>query len=160
MTSNLSEIEECFRTHRSSLLGFCRRMLGSQAQAEDVVQEIFLQACASDQPLVLPAWLYRSARHRCIDLHRKRGVWEKIKSLVAQPTANGSFDSEVIDRDLGWRVLRRLPEKMRAALLLKSYAGFSYQEIGDILELTPGSVGVLLSRARRRACEIMEKESL
>ncbi len=152
------DIEELFRTHRERLTGFCSKFLGSRQAAEDVVQDVFLEACSKPNTPITLAWLCACARNRCIDLHRRRGLWDKLKTCLVSPQSKPSFEKHLVERELGWNLLSALPEKMRTSLVLRAYMGMSYQEISEVLEITPESVGVLLSRARKRAGELMQQE--
>ena len=158
MKPNTEDIEIAFDEHRVKLLGFCHRLLGNRQAAEDVVQDVFVQVCKAGKSPIEQAWLYQVARNRCVDLLRRGSVWKRIKERVITQKTINSFDDEVVDRSVGWKVLKALPEKMRIALVLRSYVGLDYDQLATVLEIQPASVGVLLSRARKRASQIIEKE--
>ena len=85
--------EVLFRRYQPRLLAFCRHMLGSSEDAEDVLQEAFVSAhraiLADDRPIAARAWLYLIARNRCLDhLRRPRG-------------ADGHDSMDVFERDGG-----------------------------------------------------------
>ena len=65
----------------------------------------------------------------------------------------------VVENDLGVRVLQGLSPKLRSLLLPKTYAGFSYEELARIYETTPEAVGVMLSRARKKARVAWKEET-
>jgi len=69
------------------------------------------------------------------------------------------FEKELVDNDLGFKVLQGLSPKLRSLLLLKTYAGFSYEELAGIYETTPEAIGVMLSRARKKARVAWKKET-
>ncbi len=152
------DIENSFRTHRPQLVGFCVRMLGDRPLAEDIVQDVFLKACAQANEEPSAAWLYQCARNRCIDHHRRRGKWSRLKALLGRDHRQEGFESELLDKEVGWKILCSLPEKMRAILVLRAYVGLGYSELAEVFDMTTSSVGVLLSRARQKACTLMEKE--
>ncbi|MGH9456105.1 MAG: RNA polymerase sigma factor [Thermoanaerobaculia bacterium] len=144
-------IRELFDSVGPPLLRYLRRMTGSLAEAEEIVQDTFLKLhCRIEQgdpDLTNPrAWLFRVATNRARDLERERRIraredaqWSQLKIV--------DFESHVEHRQLTRRVLGRLPRRMRQVLLLWS-EGFSYREIADITGIEPGYVGVLLQRAR------------
>ena len=68
---NDAAFEVVFGRYRSRLLGFCRHMLGSKEDAEDVLQEVFANAynaiLADQREINVRPWLYRIARNRCLN---------------------------------------------------------------------------------------------
>lgn len=158
MTPKQTDISESFASHREKLLGFCWRLIGNQQAAEDVTQDVFLKACSLPEKDFNTAWLYRCARNRCIDHLRRRSRWNRLKSFLSFQTQETGVDEILVNKRASLRVLGALPEKMRTALLLRSYSGLDYQTLAEILEIKESSVKVLLSRARKKACELMEEE--
>lgn len=156
MESVAESLEHQYRTHQNALQGFCFRMLGDAQVAQDVTQEVFLAAC--EQGLVEKGWLFTTARNRCIDRLRRRSIWQRVRETLVHSTGLGAtMEEQVVDRDLGWRVLRRLSPKMRSLLLLKAYGGLSYKELAELFETTPSAIGVMLTRARKKALKEMKK---
>lgn len=159
MKPNQADIEASFRSHHPKVLGYCVRMVGNRQTAEELVQDVFVAACSSAKDSeITKAWLFRCARNRCIDHLRRRGIWGRIKCLLTRDSIHEGVDEQVIERSVGLNILRKLPEKMRTALVLRSYAGLDYRELAEILEIQEASVKVLLSRARKRACEMWSEE--
>ena len=151
-------IEQNYEAHRERLVGFCLRMLGDRAQAEDLAQDVFVKSLEEGKSDV--GWLFTCARNRCLDKLRRRGVWSKISDVLSRGVSWVSgFESEVVETDLGVRVLQGLSPKLRSLLLLKTYAGFSYEELAGIYETTPEAIGVMLSRARKKARVAWKKET-
>lgn len=149
--------EEAYRDHEERLQSFCFRLIGDREAARDITQDVFLVAHQTGQ--FEAPWLFACARHRCTDHLRRRGVWRRLRESVARAVPwPKRFEDEIVDRDLGWSVLRRMPEKARSLLLLRAYAGLSYEELAEVLQTTPEAVGVMLHRARRRAALMMSKE--
>lgn len=148
-------IEDQFQEHEPRLRGFCRRLIGDSEAARDITQDVFLQACHSQRQDA--AWLYVCARSRCIDYLRRRSLWKRfLDSLTPLTTGGSTFEDELADRDLGWSILRRLPEKQRSLLLLRAYAGLDYEELARLFETSPQAIGVMLHRARKRASQLLE----
>lgn len=155
MESVANSLEELYREHQESLLGFCFRLLGDRQTAEDVTQEVFVAAC--ERGAVETGWLFTCARSRCIDRLRRRSVWQRVRAALERPKA-GRFEDQVADQDLGWSLMRKLNVKMRSLLLLRAYAGMSYEELAEVFETTPASIGVMLSRARKKLMKEMEQQ--
>ena len=135
------------------------RVMGSRAEAEDVVQEAFLRAWlkAPDwQPAEtggakFSTWFYRVVMNLCIDRKRKPGTAPlEAAGEIPDPGADGF--AHVAAGETRQRVaaaLEQLPERQRAALTLCHYEGMSNIEAAEILDLSVGAVESLLVRARR-----------
>src|SRR5947209_20050289 len=75
--------EALVQRYQSRLLAFCRHMLGSTEDAEDVLQEVFAAAynaiCADERAINARPWLYRIARNRCLNhLRRPRSEERRV----------------------------------------------------------------------------------
>jgi len=142
--------EEAFRVihdrYRQRLHAYSRQMLaGSIADAEDVVQEIFVRAYgglrSSDRELALRAWLYRIAHNRCIDEVRRPHpiATEAIEELTATPGCDPV--ARVEQRDVLRRLIadvRRLPEQQRSALLMRELGGVTSLRGARVLDCGAG----------------------
>jgi RNA polymerase sigma factor (sigma-70 family) len=152
--------------YRPRLLAFCRNMMRSSEDAEDVLQEVFVNAYramrADDRPIQAKAWLYRIARNRCLN-ELRRNTAATVESMDVFET-NEPTAIETVERreHLGEIVVdvKRLPEQQRAALLLREMEGLPYQAIADVLETTVPSVKSLLVRARMGLAEAAEARTL
>lgn len=71
----------------------------------------------------------------------------------------GRFEQQVADREIVDRVLKRLPEKYRACLLLYEHEGFSCAEIAEFLSVSPSAVKMRLMRARERFIALYKEET-
>lgn len=148
-------IERQVREHEARLQSFCYRLVGDREVARDITQHVFLQALEAGKSD--PAWLFVCARSRAIDHLRRRSLWRKfVESLPYDTSSSSSFEKAWAERDLGWSVMRQLPEKQRSLLLLRAYADLDYEQLAKIFDTTPQSIGVMLHRARKRAAQILE----
>jgi RNA polymerase sigma factor (sigma-70 family) len=140
--------------YRPRLLAFCRNMMRSSEDAEDVLQEVFVNAYramrADDRPIQAKAWLYRIARNRCLN-ELRRNTAASVESMdvfeTNEPTASETIERREHIEEIVTDV-KRLPEQQRAALLLREMEGLPYQQIAAVLETTVPSVKSLLVRAR------------
>ena len=151
--------------YRGPLLAFCRHMLRSREDAEDALQEVFTSAHralrADDRPVALRPWLYRVARNRCLNQMRRREHLG-MDSMDEFVRVGGEAD-EAVERRESLRELvedlRALPERQRAAILMREVGGLGWVEIGQALDATIPSVKSLLVRARVNLAEArMERE--
>jgi RNA polymerase sigma factor (sigma-70 family) len=142
--------------YRQRLHAYSRQMLaGSVADAEDVVQEIFVRAYgglrSSDRDLALRAWLYRIAHNRCIDEVRRPQpiATEAIEELAARVAPDPM--ARIEQRDALRRLIadvRRLPGQQRSALLMRELGGMPYADVAQALAVSVPAVKSLLVRAR------------
>lgn len=136
-----------------SLVRLSARMLGSVADAEDVVQECFVKAYRSlssgkfDGRSSVKTWLYRIVTHASIDALRTRSR----RPLTDDPM-DTSFGAEVAEARVALAELSTwldaLPTDQRAAIVLKAVEGFTTSEIAGILDTSEGAVEQRLVRAR------------
>ncbi|MGJ3244129.1 MAG: RNA polymerase sigma factor [Opitutales bacterium] len=140
--------------HGAALLRYARSLTGGDEDAaRDAVQETFLRLLKADRATVadhvLP-WLFRVCRSRVIDSRRKtaRVVALEPEAVEREPDADAPPAETTETRDSlrqARALIDRLPERDREVLRLKFEHEFSYQEIADVLDLTAGNVGYILS---------------
>lgn len=147
------------KTLRPRLLRLGYRMLGSRADAEDIVQEACLAALAMTEPPHRPdAWLAKVVTTRSIDLlrQRKRQRESYVGPWLPEPffEEKGSFDGDIAaisDDGISMAVMRlldRLSPLERAAFLLHDMFGLPFDEIGAALDRSAATCRKLASRAR------------
>jgi RNA polymerase sigma factor (sigma-70 family) len=148
---NERAFEAAYERYGSSLLSFCRHMLGSTEEAEDAVQHTFAAAYGDllrdERDIKLKPWLYTIARNRCLTMLRARR--EQPSEPPEIPTA-GLQDEVQRRADLRELLddLRQLPEDQRAALLLAEVSDMPHAEIGEVLGCEASKVKALVFRAR------------
>ena len=153
--------------YQSRLLAFCRHMLGSREDAEDVLQEVFAAAynamLADDRPINVRPWLYRIARNRSLN-HLRRAQAIGVDSMDIHLSENGATTADKVHRREDFRQLigdvQQLAETQRTALLLREIDALSYEQIAEAMETTVPSVKSLLVRARVSLAEAAEARKL
>jgi RNA polymerase sigma factor (sigma-70 family) len=159
--------EVLFDRYQSRLLAFCRNLLNSLQDAEDVLQEVFVAAhtamLADDRPIKARPWLYRIARNRCLN-HLRRPVAQGQDSMDVLPHENGTTTLERVQGREELRAIvadmNELPETQRSALLLREIDDLSYPEIAQAMGTTLPAVKSLLVRARMSLAESSEARIL
>jgi RNA polymerase sigma factor (sigma-70 family) len=152
---NPGAFETIVDRYQGRLLGFCRQMLGSTEDAEDVLQEVFVNAykamLADEREINLRPWLYRIARNRCLNYLRKPKA-DAQESMDMVPEVEAASTAERVHNREEFRQIlsdvNKLPETQRSALLLREMDALSYEEIAAAMDTTVPSVKSLLVRAR------------
>jgi RNA polymerase sigma factor (sigma-70 family) len=153
--------------YQSRLLAFCRHMLGSTEDAEDVLQEVFAAAfnamIADDRPINARPWLYRIARNRCLN-HLRRPQHSGQDSMDVFERDGGLTTADAVHKREEFRQIvadvQDLPETQKTALLLREIDALSYDQIAEAMETTVPSVKSLLVRARVSLAEAAEARLL
>ncbi len=159
--------ETLFGRYQSRLLAFCRHMLSSREDAEDVLQEVFAAAfnavLADDRPINVRPWLYRIARNRSLN-HLRRSSATGVDSMDVHFADHGLSTGDKVLRRESFRELvadvHDLPETQRTALLLREIDALSYDQIAQAMETTVPSVKSLLVRARISLAEAAEARKM
>lgn len=141
------------------------RMLGDQAEAEDVAQESMLRLWrqASDWragEARISTWLYRVVHNLCIDRLRKRRPQVQVEDapepVDPQPDVLERMARSERSRAVA-AAIAELPERQRQALMLRHFDGLSNPEIGQALECSVEAVESLLARARRQLATLLSE---
>jgi RNA polymerase sigma factor (sigma-70 family) len=159
--------EALVQRYQPRLLAFCRHMLGSQEDAEDVLQEVFAASfnaiCADERPINARPWLYRIARNRCLN-HLRRPQPAGQDSMDIFERDGGTTTADTVHKREEFRHIvadvQELPETQRTALLLREIDALSYEQIAEAMDTTVPSVKSLLVRARVALAEAAEARLL
>lgn len=145
--------EDLFLAERPRLLALGHRMLGSAADAEDVVQEAWLRmrgACPPDNPA---AWLTTVTTRLCLDQLRARARRPEQLGAFTPEVAGGPdpVEETVLVEEVGRALLvllDRLGPEERVAYVLHDLFAVPFAEIGPMVRRTPATAKKLASRAR------------
>lgn len=173
---------------RAELIAHCYRMLGSVHDAEDLVQETYLNGWrgypAFEERAALRTWLYRIATTACL-----RALQNRARRVLPAGLGDGSIDPDAsLDATGGaheWlepipdslmltpednvtarqslrlavmTALQELPARQRAVLILRDVVQFTAAEVAELLETTPAAVNSSLQRARAHLAELSPAE--
>ena len=166
-SGNAGAFETIVDRYQGRLLGFCRQMLGSTEDAEDVLQEVFVNAyramLADEREINLRPWLYRIARNRCLN-HLRKPTADAQESMDMVPAVEAASTAEKVHNREEFRQIisdvNKLPETQRSALLLREMEALSYEEIAAAMDTTVPSVKSLLVRARISLAEASQARLL
>lgn len=154
---------ELIERHQTAVIGTVAKMLGSNNQAEDLAQQVFLRLWKSRERYKPTAkfttFLYTITRNLVFNESRRKSR-RKESSLDAQKedfaleipaNPNQQPDNEQLMTELGEAIdqaIAELPEKQRMAVILRRYQNLPYEEIATVLDLTVSAVKSQLFRAR------------
>jgi RNA polymerase sigma factor (sigma-70 family) len=164
---NQAAFEALVARYQARLLAFCRHMLSSREDAEDVLQEVFAAAfnamLADERAINVRPWLYRIARNRSLN-HLRRTQAVGVDSMDIHLSEGGMTTADKVHKREEFRLLvadvQELPETQRTALLLREIDALSYEQIAEAMETTVPSVKSLLVRARVSLAEAAEARLL
>ena len=154
---------------RDSFLISCITCLGNRNEVEDLAQEVFLKVFKSlsgfDTQRSLKSWISRTTVNQCRDEIRKvRGrrlqlfadltkkEQNRIEYLFERSEQTNRMSAVEAEESLQllFKGMNKLPEKDRLAFSLRELEGFSYAEIGEVLETSQLAVRIRVSRSRKK----------
>ena len=143
--------------HLNDIFRTATRILGDRARAEDVAQEVYLQAWKSfhrfEPGTNCRAWLFKILFH-CVHHHRRKWfrfplVKETEEFIEATLTYNEPIPEHLTDEDI-LAALDRIPADFRVVILMVDVEEFAYKDAAEILSIPIGTIMSRLARARKR----------
>lgn len=156
----VKEYNFCVKEYSDNIYRFVLKHIRNEELAEDVIQDVFEKVWLKVSDVSFEkakSYLFQSAYNRMIDVIRKenrqaRWKTESEAKVVYQPQVG---TKQIIDQ-----ALERLPEIQQSVILLRDYEGYSYEEIGEILELNESQVKVYIFRARKTLKQYLSRLEL
>jgi RNA polymerase sigma-70 factor (ECF subfamily) len=161
-------LRELYLLHRDAAWRVAVRFLGDEADARDVVQDVFVTLLSRPDSYApssrFSTWLWRVVANRCLNRRAKTGFRGGPRDAGAEPLdalaedPGRSPEAALLRAEAATRVraaIDALPERQRLAVLLSRFEGLSYEEIAAALETSVSSVESLLFRARRALAEAL-----
>jgi len=156
-----------FDRHWSQVFRLLFHLVGEQAEAEDLALEVFWRYYQHppviQDPQKLGGWLYRVALrlgYNALRTHRRRHRYEELARQQKLSSDLGMNTEGLIEQAEQRKQVRRVLAQMKsraAQILVLRHTGNSYAEIAATLDISPGSVGTLLSRAEEEFQQRFEK---
>lgn len=154
--------------YQPMVVNTCRGIVHNHADAEDVAQDVFLEAFRNSAAFrgdaKLSTWLYRIATNRSLNFVRNSKRRRLIQSIEDAFTGGRNRNSEISENSndqpdhqisgterarMLYKAIDRLPEKQRVAFTLNKYEELSYQQIAEVMEISLASVESLIHRAKK-----------
>lgn len=172
-TEQKSNITRVINDYSRRLLGFIRKRVSNEADAEDILQDVFYQFIGNTQPIEqLTAWLFTVARNKITDKHRKKKP-EALEDLYATTEDDIAFDwTEIFFddtenpetaylRSLFWEALdnalNELPAEQKEVFVMNEIEGIPFKEIAA---KTGQAINTLLSRKRYAVLHLRDRLSV
>lgn len=165
-----NNITEVINAYSKRLMGFIRKRVGNEADAEDILQDVFYQLIGNTKPIEqLTAWLFTVTRNKITDRNRKKKP-ELLDDLYTEGAEDAGFDwtnlffddnstpeTEYL-RAIFWETLQEalneLPAAQRDVFVLNEIEGVPFKEIA---EQTGETINTLISRKRYAVLHLRER---
>lgn len=172
-TEQKRNITSVINNYSRRLLGFIRKRVNNEADAEDILQDVFYQFIGNPQPIEqVTAWLFTVARNKITDKQRKKKP-ESLETVYGAGEDDIAFDwTEIFFddadnpetaylRNLFWETLdnalNELPAEQREVFVMNEMEGIPFK---DIAEKTGLTVNTLLSRKRYAVLHLRDRLSV
>jgi RNA polymerase sigma factor (sigma-70 family) len=151
---NEAEFRAVFLQYYARIVAILMRLLGDRSRAEEVANDSFWRLYRQPALAInnVGGWLYRTATNLGIDAlrasNRRRHHEQAAAKLGAESTSVGPLD-DVLREEKCRQVRAALAsiKPVQAQLLILRNSGFSYKELAEALDLKPGGIGTMLTRA-------------
>jgi RNA polymerase sigma-70 factor (sigma-E family) len=157
-----SSLGELYERYAPGAIRLAYLLTGDRALAQDLVQDAFVRLGGRLRHLREPAAFESYLQRTVVNLSRSHFRHAKVeRSYLERGTderTSPGADRSVADRDELWRTMGRLPERQRAALVLRFYEDLSEDRIAELLRCRPGTVKSLVSRGLQTMREQMQGE--
>jgi RNA polymerase sigma factor (sigma-70 family) len=154
-----------YQRYHQELYRYCRALLGNAHEAQDALQNTMAIALRSlpgeERVIELRPWLYRVAHNEAVSILRRRRPLDGTEDGMTshEPGADVVFESRERLRSLV-SDLARLPERQRAALVMRELSGLSPEQIATALGITSGAARQLVYEARQGLQELAEGRAM
>ena len=154
------EVTDHFEVERPRLTAIAIRILGSEADADDVLQEAWLRLSRTDTIDDLPAWLTTVVTRLCLDQLRRGRTRSVVEAEVPDDQAPDDPEADTLlaekTGDAMQVVLDALAPAERAAFVLHDVFGYPFDEVSAVMGRSSTAVRQLASRARRKVRGVPE----
>ena len=164
------KMTDLYEDHKYALLIYAKKIMGNQHMAEDAVHDAFISIIqGKEKYLKLDRMDFRRSaviivRNKCIDILRKQKPFanKSIEELeIFLESGEMPIDDQVIfesEYELICKYMNSIDEISKQVLIMKYIQNMSYEEIGEVLGMTPKHVDTRIMRAKEKVRRLMEKD--
>jgi RNA polymerase sigma factor (sigma-70 family) len=155
---------EIYRLFYKGMYNVCLRMVGNPADAEDVMQEAFLNAFRKidtyQGKVSFGAWLKRIVINRSLDYLKKRRV--KFEEVNERSAGVEEDDAGYLEVDVNRikKAIQSLPDGYRVVLSLHLIEGYDHEEISQILQISNSACRTQYMRAKNKLKEMLRNQEM
>lgn len=164
--------EDLVRLHTRRVYGICFRFTGSDGEAQDIAQEVFLRVFQSLKSFrsgegSFQVWLARLTRNLLIDHYRKGRMARATDSIedqlatLEETSAIGSRTEGMLEgreaSEVLQAALQKLSPELREAVVLRDLEELEYREIADVLRVPEGTVKSRINRGRAELGRVLKR---
>lgn len=146
------------KAYGDDIFRFCKSMLNNSADAQDVLQQVFVHAFEGLSTFHgdsrFRTWLYAIARNRCLDLikknhrlHQRLEFVDQTPEQVIEGHDSAEYAKDHLSDGILQRCLNKLSSSVRMAILLRFQSELSYEEASDIVQEKAGTLQARVTRA-------------
>jgi RNA polymerase sigma factor (sigma-70 family) len=152
--SKAADLDALYRAHAPTVFRRARRILGSEADAHEIVQDVFMSLYQHPEQFAgkssVGTFLYGVTTHACLNrLRNQRNRQRLLSEQVAPAASDASSTLSPEDLSLLHDALRRMPEELAKVAVLYCVDGLTHEDIAHVLDCSRRHVGDLLERFRR-----------
>ncbi len=151
LRQNTQSAQETFarivRAHQKTVFAIAYARLGNAEDAEDVKQEVFVEAWRNlrkiRKPEKIPAWMFKATRNKCRDHFRKKSRRERREGVFVESARSNPANQSPERHEAAEAVFKAvsgLPDKIRTVFMLKHFAGLTYEEISKTTGLSKTTI--------------------
>jgi RNA polymerase sigma-70 factor, ECF subfamily len=167
--------EELVRVHTGRVYAICYRFTGSDQEAQDLTQEVFLRVFRSLKSFragegSFTVWLGRLSRNLLIDHYRRTkleratdSIEDQLPMLEEKSAMSARSDGLLAAREAGellQKGLQKLSPELRETVILRDLEELEYKEIAQVLNVPEGTVKSRLSRGRAELARILRRQNV
>jgi RNA polymerase sigma-70 factor (ECF subfamily) len=154
LNEGMVETEAALETYTDLIYSFALRFSGDASRAADITQDVFLKLYSRMHEFRgesrIETWLYRVVANACIDEQRRRKPWLNILDFsFSRPASQEKNAIREQTAETVRKAISKLSPTLRVPVLLRYMEDLSYEDIGEVLNISPGTVASRLNRAHK-----------
>lgn len=163
MNGDSKALRELYKLYSRAMYNICCRILNNEADAEDMLQEVFIEAFSKLESFrfdsTFGAWLKRITVNKCVNGLRKRKLSLEYQENLKEPYIEDFDEPDQGEIELSVERIRHamalLPDGYRVIFSLYMLEGYDHEEIASILNISESTSKTQLMRAKKRIIDIL-----